>query len=312
MSKRKVSIKRLSGIPNEMLTPLPLDVETYPQPRNKNLPRLFWLYAIAGQRGSGKTQLGIRMLKNYEMSGLYDDHGHKIPQRTILFSPTYASNPVWKRLDSLHVEDVHETFTDKALTDVVKEITADRLKTRRYKQAVYLWKQFSAYILKDKDPLLRMKKEDLQLLSSETNGFKDPPIEPAHPHGQAVFLVLDDCLSSSAMSLNRLNAFAGYCCNSRHSWTSIMVLTQRAKQLPPVIRSNLTIISHYQLMSKKCLIEEVWPIVSQLLTEEEFLIYFAAATREKHDCLTVDTTAPPGHQVKKNLDCVMSLTPERA
>lgn len=305
---RRVSLKKLKKVPAEMVKPLPIDEEPYPQPRNPDLPRMFWLWAMCGQRGSGKTQLAIRALLNYELCGFSDADGHDVPMRIVLFSPTYAANPAYKRLKTIDKGDVHEIYTDAALLKVMKETEEDRQATRDYKKACVMWKRFQGLIRRDKDPLLLMPQDDLKFLSAKTCGFQDEPQVPPHPHGRVTFLILDDCLSSSAFSLNRQNRFSGHCCNSRHGWTNILVLSQRLKQLPPVVRANLTVLSHWRLMSTKILCEEVWPSVSQLLTEDDFLTLFHTATSANtFDCLTIDTTAEPGKTVKRNLNEIMTL-----
>ena len=171
-------------------------------------------------------------------SRYFDEKGREVPQRVILVSPTSEANPAFRRLTHLDDKDIYPNYTDKLLLDLMKEIKADRLATKQYKKACILWKDFKRYLARDKDPLLIMDKLELQLLSSQTNGFRDEPIKPAHPLGLVVHLVLDDCVSSPAFNLNRGNAFSGFCLNSRHYWTNVLLCTQRLKQIQPIIRSN--------------------------------------------------------------------------
>lgn len=304
----KVQVKKLKGLTNELVKAFPLDEEPYPHPRNKNLPDSFFLAGFAGSRGSGKTQMTVRLLKDLEESKYYDEKGKEVPQRVILVSPTSEANPQFRRLSNLDDKDIYPNYTDKLLLSLMEEIKADRLATKKYKKACILWKQFRKYIMKDRDPLLIMDKLDLQLLSGETNGFRDEPTKPAHPNGQVVQLVLDDCVSSPAFKLNRTNAFSGFCLNSRHYWTNIILCTQRLKQIQPIIRSNLTLVAIWRTMSHKLLIEEIWPVCSGILTEQQFLAYYEAAVKNcKWDCLTIDTRSPEGSQIRRNLNEVMIL-----
>lgn len=308
MSTTRIKIQKLKNIPTEFVQPEALDLEEYPQPRNKDLPRMFFLGAMCGSRGSGKTQACIRLLKSYEECGLATPQGQKVDQRIILFSPTFAANPAFKRLRYLDKKDVHQSYTEQALMGVLADIQSDRAATRKYKQACILWKQFVGLNRRDMDPLLKMRREDLQLLSAETNGFREPPVAPAHPNGQAVFLVLDDCLSTSAFGLQRSNRFVQFCLNSRHNWCSILILSQRAKQLPPAIRLNLSLLCHWSLMSHKVLLEEIYPIVSNLVDEQSFLALFQVATQKRHDCFTVDLTSDPQRQFRRNFNDLLTVS----
>lgn len=308
-----MTLKKVKALTNELVKADKVHQESYPQPRNKDLPKNFFLAGFAGSRGSGKTALCVRLLKDYEISGMYDEKGHKVPQRIILVSPTSESNPAFKQLAHLADEDVFQSYSDKLLLGIVEDIKKDRLLTRKYKQACYLEKQYVKHIRADRNPLLAMEKKDLQLLHAETNGFRDHPKAPPHPYGQVVHLVLDDCVSSPAFRLARDNSFSGFCLNSRHMWTNILLLSQRAKQIPPIIRSNLTLLAIWRTMSSKLLLDEVWPIVSGILSEDDFLTFYEAATKDnRYDCLLIDTMAEEGKQIRRNLDQVMALKTARA
>ena len=304
---KRIRVQRLKTVKDGVVPPDPLDDEPKPTPRNPDLPQMFWLAGLCAARGSGKTQFGIRLLKSYEECGIVNEHGKPIDQRIILYSPTFDANPSFKKLKHLAKEDIHETYTEKSLLEEVAGIKADRLATQKYKKAVKLWKDFMALRNRDLDPLVRMRREDLELLSSQTNGFRQPPVPPPHPLGQVCFLVLDDCLGSAAFSLQRLNKFTQFAMNSRHFWCCIMILSQRAKQIPPAIRTNLSLLCHWRLMSRKVLLEEVWPLCSELLSESDFLALYEVATEGKHDCLTIDSNAPPGRQFRKNMSECLSF-----
>lgn len=303
----KVRMSKLKTLTNDLVKPDPIHQEEYPQPRNKDLPKCFFLAGIAGARGSGKTALTIRLLKDYEDCG-FTCNGKKVPQVIKLISPTSESNPAFKKLKHLDKADIHENYTDALLLKLMEEIKADRMATKKYKQAMHLWKIFQTLLAKDKDPYFLMNKEDLALLAGMTNGFKDDPMKPAHPDGRVVHLVLDDCVGSPCFRLSRNNAFSGFTLNSRHYWTNIVLLSQRAKQIPPIIRSNLSLVAIFRTMSEKLLLEEVFPIVDALVSEEQFLALYDVATQEnKYDCLLIDTMAEKGKEFRKNLNQVLQL-----
>jgi len=249
-----------------------------------------------------------------EQSGMYDKSGKPVPQKLILISPTTQSNLAFKRLKHLDKKDIHESYTDKLLHDIVDEIKADRTKTLRYHKACFLWKIFKSYLARDKDPLLKMSQEDLQLLTAETQGFREDPIVPPNPRGCVVTLILDDLLGSPAFSLNRGNFLGAVACNSRHWFLNVLVITQRLKQCPPLIRANCTLLMHWRCMSKKIMLEEIFPCLSALVDEQTFLALFEAATRDnKYDALVVDTTATdPKNLFRKNLNQSLSFPSSNA
>ena len=78
----------------------------YPQCRDTNLPRLFFVALFVGSRGSGKTYSASKLLKMYEHFGIYSK-GNEVYQRIILMSPTQNANPCFKALKNLSEEDIH-------------------------------------------------------------------------------------------------------------------------------------------------------------------------------------------------------------
>ena len=305
---KQVTVTKIKNLTNDLVKPAKIDQIPYPQPRNKSLPKSFFLAAFCGARGSGKTALCIRLLKDYEESGIFDEKGNRVPQIIILVSPTSESNASFKQLMHLEPENTYQQYTDKLLLGITEGIKKDMTLTRRYKQACYLEKIFNKHISRNRDPLLAMKREELQLLSAETNGFRDHPKVPPHPFGCVTHLVLDDCVSSPAFHLARSNAFSGYCLNARHYWSNVYLLSQRCKQIPPIIRSNVTLLAMWR-SSLTLLLEEVWPLVDDILPDEnDFLALFQAATQQnKYDALVIDKQADAGAQVRKNLDQMLHL-----
>ena len=305
----QVKIKKIRGLTNDLVVPDKIDQVEYPQPKNPALPRNFWLGVLAGQRGSGKTALGVRLMMDMQESGMRTTTGKTVPQRIILITPTYAANPAFKRLKHLDKADIHHAYTDKLLVDIVEEIKRDREATINYNKAIKLWQQFCKLVRHDRDPLKIMDRDHLRLLSSMTNGFRDDPVVPPHPDGCVVTLILDDLLGSPAFSLNRGNYLGQVACNSRHYFLNVMILTQRLRQAVPLVRANITLLMLWRCMSRSIIIDEMYPVVSSLLTEDQFVALYEAATRNnKFDCFTVDTTAHnPDHLFRRNLDETLRL-----
>lgn len=306
--QKQVTATRIKALTNELVKAAKIDQIPYPQPRNKELPKSFFLAGFTGSRGSGKTALCIRLLKDLEESGIFDEKGNRVPQRIILISPTSQSNPAFKQLAHLQKEDTHSQYSDSLLLRIIEEVKKDMDATRTYKKACYLQKVFHKLVRAERDPLMTMKRDDLTLLSAETNGFRDPPRLPPHPDGQVTHLVLDDCVSSPAFNLTRCNAFAGYCLNGRHHWSNIYLISQRARQIPPIIRTNVTLLAVWRA-SLTLLVDEVWPLIDEIVPiKEDFLTLFKAATgANKFDALVVDKQGEEGRQIKRNLNEILTL-----
>jgi hypothetical protein len=79
---------------------------------------LFYIYFI-GSKGSGKTYLLIKLLKNYEKYPIYDNEGHKLDMRVIVFCPTILStaNPIYDTLKKLDEDIIVMDYSDDKLLD---------------------------------------------------------------------------------------------------------------------------------------------------------------------------------------------------
>ena len=88
---------KLNGSDNK-----PIKTTKKPPPRsiNENLPPCYFTSIFIGSKGSGKTYSLIKLLKNYEKYPIYDNEGHKLEMRVIVFCPTVMSvaNPIYDTL----------------------------------------------------------------------------------------------------------------------------------------------------------------------------------------------------------------------
>ena len=96
---------KLTGLDNK-----PIKTTKKPPPRsiNENLPPCYFTSIFIGSKGSGKTYSLIKLLKNYEKYPIYDNEGHKLDVRVIVFCPTIMSvaNPIYDTLKYLDEDDI--------------------------------------------------------------------------------------------------------------------------------------------------------------------------------------------------------------
>ena len=66
----------------------------------------------------------IKLLKNYEKYPIYDNEGHKLDMRVIVFCPTIMSsaNPIYETLKYLDEDDIVMEYSDDKLLDKLDEI----------------------------------------------------------------------------------------------------------------------------------------------------------------------------------------------
>ena len=116
---------KLNGLDNK-----PIKTTKKPPPRsiNNDLPPCYFTSIFIGSKGSGKTYSLIKLLKNYEKYPIYDNDGHKLDIRIIVFCPTVMSsaNPIYETLKYLEEDDIVLEYSDMKLLDKLDEIENDR------------------------------------------------------------------------------------------------------------------------------------------------------------------------------------------
>ena len=116
---------KLNGLDNK-----PIKTTKKPPPRsiNKDLPPCYFTSIFIGSKGSGKTYSLIKLLKNYEQYPIYDNDGHKLDIRIIVFCPTVMSsaNPIYETLKYLDEDDIILNYSDDKLLDKIHEIEQEK------------------------------------------------------------------------------------------------------------------------------------------------------------------------------------------
>ncbi len=160
-----ISEQSLEGWDNN---PVKFSNVKYPQTKDENAPKNFFLAIFCGSRGSGKTYLLTKLLKLLEEKKIYYE-GQEIPQRIILICSTAHSdsNRVFKSLKNLNWDDdVIEDYNDSLLQDKMEELKYDSDHAKEYKLYKSFYKKFKE--CKDIDEL----NDDEMKLSYQFNFVK--------------------------------------------------------------------------------------------------------------------------------------------
>jgi hypothetical protein len=263
----------------------------YPQCKDPNLPRLFFVALFVGSRRSGKTYNACQLLKAYENFGIYQNC-QQVIQRIILISPTQQANPCFKALKNLDEDDIHENYSDSLLLDIVENIKEEKHKTEEYIKELTIWKKF----LKAKN-LDDMNNEEI--LHLHKMGFIEP-IKPRFDSEVANFLVLDDLIGSTAFKQTGQSALNHILLKCRHLGISFLIMSQNLKAIPKTIRTNTSVFVMFRYGSRKVICDDLYEEVSNLCTEEEFLTLYDHATQTEHDALIIDFSQPRNNRFKRN------------
>ena len=87
---------------------------------------------------------------------------------------------------------------------------------------------------------------------------------------------------------------------------NIIIATQAIMQVPKSIRLNANLIVMFKFANKKNVIEDIHPIVSAYVTEEELTDLYDHATAEAHDALVIDGTTSK-IVFKKNFNIILKF-----
>ncbi len=272
------------------------DIE-YPQSRNPNLPKNFYTGLIVGGTGTGKTFSCCKLLKYYERFKIYNGKGETVPQRIILMSPSIKSNPIFNSLKNLDDSDKITNYSDERLQEVLDDIEKVKQEALKYQRDYELYLKFT------KIKSLSELSID-ELLSLYSSDF-EPPEKPRFIIPPINYLILDDLLNSDAYKSTGKSLINNLAVRNRHLGINLFILAQSCNQIPKCIRSQARLLFLYRYNSKN-IIDDLYEIVSNTLTPEQFKDIYLSATEKKHNFLTIDNT---GKKLifKQNLDHLIML-----
>lgn len=264
----------------------------YPQSSNHNAFKLFFNYLGVASRGGSKTYTTCQIIKEYENSVMKSSQGvHKI--RTILISPTIdANSSMFANLKSLSPNDMYSEYKEDTLRDIIDDIKTiiDEVEEfKEYKQAYYVVDNTPKNKIKD---LMKISPELFDILKKYN--FEDPKIvaeQFRYTEKPITFLVIDDCMGSSAFNKKSQSLLLYWLIKNRHIFTSFFLLVQSMKSVPKNIRLNCNVYFLGKFASKKMVLDDLYQEVSNILTPEEFeMIYDHAIKSSKYGALIIDNS----------------------
>lgn len=256
----------------------------YPQPKESSgLPKNFFVCLCIGARQSGKTVSTVKLIKYYEKEGVYNEKGERIPIRTIIVSPTFDSNPIFKSLSSLDPDrDVYEEYSDKLILQILEDIEKEKAEIEDYQEKLQMYNKF-----------LKVKKltelTPYETITLNIMDWRPPKKTVEYDHPPVYNLIFDDLVGTNAFKPVGASALNNLILKNRHKGINIFILAQSAKQIPKIIRINSSLLLLYKYNSDKML-DDLFEIISGSLTMEQFKILYEEAVSEKYNFLNVDCT----------------------
>ena len=265
----------------------------YPNCTCNECPRMYFNLLSVGARGSGKTYNVVKLCKHYEQNKLIDNDGLIHPLRTIVISPTIDANPIFLQLKSLAQEDIHNEYSEDLLRTILEEIKKNKEETDEYNKYVKAYKEvikiserrLQQYFKKNPDIFDILEKHDFQ--------HYDEIPQPKYKVSPVNIIVLDDLLCSNAFCMKANSVLTNAIIKNRHNQTIFCILSQSVKSIPKVIRLNCSLFFLSKFACKKVILEDLYEVVSNVLTPEQFDEIYTKAVEEKYGALVVDNTTEP-------------------
>lgn len=272
----------------------------YSQPKEtSDLQKNFFVALVIGATGSGKTVSMIKNLTYNEKEGYYNKQGQRVPMKTIVICPTFQSNPIYKTLKSLDLEnDVYEEYSEQILTDILDGIKKEKKEIERYEKKVQLYNKY----LKAKS----MKEFDYNetMVLQQMNFY--PPVKTSEfDHPPVYHIIFDDLVGTNCYKSVGKSVLNNLAIKGRHKNINCWFLAQSSKQLPKIVRNNSSFILLYKYHSNTML-EDLYENVSGELTPQEFKDLYSEATAEKYNFLTIDCTKKYA-EFRQNFDYLFIL-----
>mmetsp|Transcript_71734 Transcript_71734/g.191392 ORF Transcript_71734/g.191392 Transcript_71734/m.191392 type:complete len:295 (+) Transcript_71734:1577-2461(+) len=279
---------------------LPIRINKAPEPRsvNKMLPPLYFSGMFIGSTGTGKTYSLVKLLKLYEQYPIYHHENNKLQMRCILFCPTANSsaNPIFSTLKCLSDNDIILHYSDEKLEEKIEEIKEEE---KLFKEENEYRKAYARFIKHDDINILT----DDEVLLLEKNGYREPD-KTKYP--KVVFMVFDDLIGSDAFkrTKSKINFLVT---QARHHKINMLFTTQYLTAIPPVIRSQIRVWVIFKFSNSDRVIQHVYPEISALIKEKEFLDLYEYATKSGHDSLILinHPLIDKKMRIRKNWDIVL-------
>jgi hypothetical protein len=295
--------KHLTGLDNE---PIKTNKKPTPKSINPNLPPCYFNMLSIGMKGSGKTYSLVKLIKLYEKYPFYDYEGHKLNLRVILFCPTAHStaNPIYETLKDLDEDDIVLDYSDDKLLSKLDDIEKEKEDIEHWKEYLKAWKKFESI---DENINLLLPHELVILNKYDFTPPNEVKEKPLYKYPRINILIFDDLVSDSNAFKRGHSALNHLCIKHRHLQCNLIFTTQYIKAIPPVIRRNVDLFILFKFANSRSVLEQIYPEVSGIITEDKFIEIFEYSTRHKNDCLIIDNTPNSEFKFKKNWDIALTI-----
>lgn len=273
---------KLTSLDNK---PIEVKKSPIPQSNNRSLPPLFFNALWVGAKNTGKTYSIVKLIDNYTKYPIYDSNNNKLDIRIILFCPTFHSsaNPILKTLKDLDEDDIILNYSDDKLLDKMDEVEFEYNQIEEYSKYIKAFKKFEKY-----EDTNRLKEDELLLLHKfDFMHYDDLPNKPKYKHPRINFIIFDDLVGTKAFKINQDSALNNFVIKHRHLRCCALFTTQYPRAIPPVIRNNLDIFVLFKSASKERVLDQIFPEISNLITEDNFEKLYEHATQDNHDSLII-------------------------
>lgn len=294
---------------------------TPPQSNNPDLPPLYHIILSASTKGSGKTHNCCLLLQNYYDAGFKAETGEPVQMRIIWVSGGTSrskQNAILDTLKGLKKEDridVDDNIDDK-LQEIYDDLLAEKLEIEDYNKYASIYEK---YII-SRDFRNITDDELLLLFEKEFIDPKDDITRPMDEDGnilyqpRAVFLVLDDLISTDAFSTKKNNFINKLCVKSRHDSDelcpiNLFIISQNLKSIPPLIRRQSDIFVLLKNSNKEMIVDAISTEIGSHFTKEQVLKAYEYTSQIQYGSLILDIhkSTQDTHRAKLNWDNLLTL-----
>lgn len=255
----------------------PISKRKEPASSNPDLPPLFFSALIVGSKNSGKTFSLTSLLKLFEDNPIYDIHGEELEQRIVLFSPTAKAetNIIFKNLKHLAEDDIHLEYSDDTIEELVVEMKANV-------DAVNEYESYLKILHKYENTNQALTDEEYWILYNH-NFLSMEPVKHKITH-----IILDDMIGDkNTFNKARDGSLVKLLLKHRHLYCNIFITTQYISAIQPIIRNNIDIFCIFKYANLKDVIMKFYPVVSGVMTEDQFKELYLHAIQDKYNFLTI-------------------------
>ena len=255
----------------------PIKKKLEPASNNPDLPPLFFSALIVGAKNSGKTYSMTSLLKLFETNPIFDINGNELEQRIIIFSPTAKNetNIVFKNLKYLNEDDIYLEYDDEILEELVNEM-------KDHVDAVNEYENYMKMLNKFENTTQELTDEEYWFLYNN-NFIPMTPVKHRITH-----IIFDDLIGNkNTFKNNRDGGLVKFLLKHRHLYSNIFITTQYINAIQPIIRNNIDIFCIFKYANLKDVVHKFYPVVSGVMTENQFIELYKHSTDAKFNFLTI-------------------------